>query len=137
MSDQQRHIDAAVIALTHRLRPWASGMQDPQAFAREFITALVGQNWRCIPAPAVLAGGQGSAERYKRGAAEARRLLGLVTEDEEQALQCPVCPHQVSVSAEDGDAALSEMHRHLRADHPDQDPRALLASTTLTREDQQ
>ncbi|WUI00229.1 hypothetical protein OHR68_43305 [Spirillospora sp. NBC_00431] len=53
--DVQREIDVAVRELARRLAGWAGGMQNPEAFAREFFNdMLAAQTWRPIPKPAPL-----------------------------------------------------------------------------------
>ena len=41
-------------------------------------------------------------------------------------LLCPRCPHRVWVSPEDSDASLSEMDRHFRREHPNDNAMELL-----------
>lgn len=36
-------------------------------------------------------------------------------------LDCPFCPYVEHVSAEDPDSSLSELDRHMRSRHPDED----------------
>jgi hypothetical protein len=53
-------------------------------------------------------------------------------EDElEDELECPLCPHVVYVSPEDGDASLSEMVRHFLRKHHGEDVNELLARVRL------
>lgn len=74
--DQRRAADAAARELARRLQPWIVGMADLDAFAREFITDMQGEDWRHIPRPPVLtAGGRADPAAYQRGAAKARELL--------------------------------------------------------------
>jgi hypothetical protein len=69
----QRHIDAAAHELARRLRPWVTGMADPDAFALRFIEDMHGEGWRPIPRPAPLAGaGPKNPAAYVRGAEKAR-----------------------------------------------------------------
>lgn len=46
-------------------------------------------------------------------------------------LECPVCPYRVEVSPEDPDCSLSEMHGHLRWNHPEHKVMELLAKVRL------
>jgi hypothetical protein len=72
----QRAIDTAAHELARRLRPWATAMADPDAFAAAFIEDLHAEGWRPIPKPLPLAGpGRKDPDAYARGGEYARDLL--------------------------------------------------------------
>lgn len=74
----QAAVDRAVTALATRLRPWATAMADPDAFARTFMEHLYGgpDHWRPWPrSDRIPPRGEGDPAVYERGAALARAEL--------------------------------------------------------------
>lgn len=73
------HTQRAINAFTAKLRPWATGMQLPEAFATELMEILLKEGWRPVrqiatPEPRIADTAKATAVR---GATAARGLLGL------------------------------------------------------------
>lgn len=72
----QRQMDHAAHELARRLRPWITGMADPDAFAARYIEDLHADGWwphprsEKIPTP-----GRRDPDTARRGAELARKLL--------------------------------------------------------------
>lgn len=81
MTDQERERERAIRELARWLGP-VTNLKDPEAAAAKFMDWLIGEHWRCIPPPPVIAAtGDGvPADKYATDLAAVREACATASD---------------------------------------------------------